>query len=119
MHAAPAPGQRKAPLAPRFDEERCIGCGVCAGACHKGALALARGGRPRPVPGTILERVVRQAVERNRLADLLFDEGAGVGARFLRNAVDAVLRLPPAQLLLASEQVRSRFVKAAMSRTMR
>jgi ferredoxin len=116
MHAAPSPGHRKAALAPRFDEERCIGCGVCAGACHKGALSLARGGRPRPVPQTILEKVVRQAVERNRLADLLFDEGAGTGARFLRNAVDALLRLPPAQLLLASEQVRSRFVKAAISR---
>jgi Fe-S-cluster-containing hydrogenase component 2 len=116
MHPVPAPGHRRSSLAPRFDEERCIGCGVCAGACAKGSLSLTRGGRPRPVPDTILEKVVRQAVERNRLADLLFDEGAGTGARFLRNAVDAVLRLPPAQALLASEQVRSTFVKAAMSR---
>lgn len=46
-------------------------------------------------------------------------EGAGAGARFLRNALDAVLRLPPAQALLASEQVRSRFVRAALSRLRR
>jgi hypothetical protein len=30
--------------------------------------------------------------------------------------VDAIVKLPPAQALLASEQVRSRFVEAAMRR---
>jgi len=107
---------RKAALAPRIDEERCIGCGVCAGACHKGALAMARGGRQRPVPSNTVERVIRMALERNRLAELLFDEGAGLGARFLHAAVDAIVKLPPAQALLANEQVRSRFVKAALAR---
>ena len=113
MEPVPVAASRRATLAPRFDEERCIGCGVCAGACHKGALAMARGGRPRPVPSSTVEKVVRQAVERNRLADLLFDEGAGPGDRFLHSAVDAILRLPPAQALLAWEQVGSRFVRAA------
>jgi ferredoxin len=109
-------GTRRNALAPRFDEGRCVGCGVCAGACHKGALAMARGGRPRPVPANTVERVIRMALERNRLAELLFDEGAGLGARFLHHAVDAIVKLPPAQALLASEQVRSRFVRAALSR---
>jgi ferredoxin len=116
MVPVPQPASRKAGLAPRIDEERCIGCGVCANACGKGALAMAEGGRPRPVPANTIERVVRQALERNRLADLLFDEGAGLGARFLHRAVDAIVKLPPAQALLASEQVRSRFVRAAASR---
>jgi Pyruvate/2-oxoacid:ferredoxin oxidoreductase delta subunit len=107
---------RKASLAPRVDEERCIGCGVCADACRKDALAMAPGGRTRPVPANAIERVVRQALERNRLADLLFDEGAGLGDRFLYRAVDAIVALPPAQALLASEQVRSRFVRAAVAR---
>jgi ferredoxin len=103
-------------LAPRVDEERCVGCGVCANACHKGALAMARGGRTRPVPANGIERVVRMALERNRLAELLFDEGDGLGARFLHRAVEAIVKLPPAQALLATEQVRSRFVRAALSR---
>jgi ferredoxin len=109
-------GKRKAALAPRIDEGRCIGCGVCAGACHKGALAMKRGGRPRHVPVNSIEKAVRMALERNRLADLLFDEGAGRGARFLHGMVEAIVKLPPAQALLASEQVRSRFVKAALAR---
>jgi ferredoxin len=109
-------GERKNALVPRLDEERCIGCGVCAGACHKGALRMARSAvRPR-VPANSVEKAVRMALERNRLADLLFDEGAGLGSRFLHHAVDAIVRLPPAQALLAIEQVRSRFVKGALAR---
>jgi Pyruvate/2-oxoacid:ferredoxin oxidoreductase delta subunit len=107
---------RRNALAPRIDEERCIGCGVCAGACRKDALAMAPGGRARPVPANAIERVVRQALERNQLADLLFDEGGGLGSRFLHRAVDAITRLAPAQALLAREQVRSRFVAGALSR---
>ncbi len=109
-------GERKNALAPRIDEARCIGCGVCATACHKDALAMERGGRRRPVPANTVERAVRMALERNRLAELLFDEGEGLGQKFLHHAVDAIVKLPPAQALLATEQVRSRFVAAALKR---
>jgi ferredoxin len=108
-------GRRKSALAPEIDLDRCIGCGVCAGACHKGALTMARSKRPR-VPANGVERALRMAIERGHLADLLFDAGGGLGSRFLRHAVDALTRLPPAERLLASEQVRSRFVRAALSR---
>jgi hypothetical protein len=73
------------------------------------------GGAPRHVPATAVEKMVRMAIERGRLADLLFDEGAGAGNRFLHHAVRALTRLPGATQLLASEQVKSRFVSAAMA----
>jgi Pyruvate/2-oxoacid:ferredoxin oxidoreductase delta subunit len=103
-------------LAPRVDPGRCIGCGVCCGACGKGALRMDRaGGAPRVPAGTV-EKAVRMAIERGRLADLLVDEGAGLGSRFLHHALEAILRLPPSQRLLASEQAGSRFVDAALRR---
>jgi ferredoxin len=108
------PGKPKNGLVPAIDGERCIGCGVCASACQKGALRMEPGGAPRPVPATAVERMVRMAIERGRLADLLFDEGAGLGSRFLHHAVRALTRLPPAARLLATEQAKSRFVRATL-----
>jgi len=108
-------GAQKNALQPVFDLERCIGCGVCADACHKGALRMAPGAPARHVPEGPVERMVRMALERGRLADLLFDEGAGRGSRFLHGAVKAICALPVARQLLASEQVRSRFVRAALA----
>jgi ferredoxin len=107
-------GKLKNGLAPVIDGERCIGCGVCATACQKGALKMAPGGAPRTVPATAAERMVRMAMERGRLADLLFDQGAGLGSRFLHHAVRALTNLPPAARLLATEQAKSRFVKATL-----
>jgi NAD-dependent dihydropyrimidine dehydrogenase PreA subunit len=108
-------GAQKNGLAPAIDGERCIGCGVCATACHKDALKMEPGGAPRHVPATAVERMVRMAIERGRLADLLFDEGAGAGSRFLHHAVRALTNLPGAARVMASEQVQSRFVKAALA----
>ncbi|HVI96345.1 MAG TPA: 4Fe-4S dicluster domain-containing protein, partial [Anaeromyxobacter sp.] len=116
MEPVRAAAQRKNALAPRCDEERCVGCGVCAGACLKGALAMVRAERPR-VPANTIERAVRMSLERGRLAELLVDGGDRLGTRFLRQALSALTRLPPATRLLASEQVRSRFVRAALART--
>ncbi len=108
-------GKPKNALAPAIDGERCIGCGVCATACHEDALRMEEGGTPRQVPATAVERMVRMAIERGRLADLLFDEGAGAGSRFLHHAVRALTNLPLASRAMASEQVKSRFVRAALA----
>ncbi len=108
--------ERRNGLTPRFDLGTCIGCGVCATACHKGALRMERGGERRPVPANPVEKAVRQALERGRLAELLLDGGEGLGNRFLRQATRALAALPPVKQALASEQVRSRFVRAALAR---
>ncbi|MGB5544981.1 MAG: 4Fe-4S dicluster domain-containing protein [Polyangiales bacterium] len=115
MAPARAGGQRKNELRAIFDSELCIGCGVCATTCKQHAISMERREQPSHVPENTIERVVRQMVERGRLADLLFDESESRGAAFLNHAVQAITKLPPAQRALASDQVRSRFVQFVVS----
>ena len=106
--------QRKRSMRPDFDDERCIGCGVCAHSCRVDALEMERGERQRYIPANTLDRALRAAIERGKLPHLLFDEGAGRGSAFLNQVLQALHRLPLAQQLLASEQVKSRFVRQAL-----
>jgi ferredoxin len=115
MAPARAGGQRKNELRATFDLELCIGCGVCATTCKQHAITMERREQPSHVPENTIERVVRQMVERGRLADLLFDENDSRGAAFLNHAVQAITKLPPAQRALASDQVKSRFVQFVLN----
>jgi Pyruvate/2-oxoacid:ferredoxin oxidoreductase delta subunit len=104
----------KSRLLPRVDEARCIGCGVCADACRNHALTMKRAATRPPVPANAMERVVRMALERGHLAQLLFDEGASRGAGFLGDIVHALAKLGPVQKAAASDALKSRFVRYAL-----
>ena len=108
------PGHRNL-LQPAVDTAKCIGCGVCADACKTQALRMARRQERPAVPVNTIERVVRMALERGRLAHLV-DRHAGRGSRFLSQVLGVLAAFPPVQKALASEQLRSRFVRAAMER---
>jgi ferredoxin len=112
----PEEGTRPGRLVSRVDPDRCLGCGVCVGVCRQGALALKRSKETPYVPKNTTEYFVRRMMERGRLADLLVDGGAGKGPRFLNAALQAILGLPPADRLAASEQLKSRFVRFALNR---
>ncbi|MBI5368518.1 MAG: 4Fe-4S dicluster domain-containing protein [Planctomycetes bacterium] len=116
MTAQRTEGRPKNELRPAVDGERCLGCGICAEVCPRDAMRMHR--RPeRPfVPQNAVERSLRMVIERGHLAQFLFDEGAGRGMRFLNLVLRTLLRLPGAQRLVASRQVASRFVRAALAR---
>ncbi len=100
----------------RVDAERCIGCAVCVGACREDALTMVRRSEPPHVPANAVEQLTRRMIERGRLAELLVDGAAGRGPKYAQALLAAVLKLPPAERLLAREQVRSRFVDYALAR---
>jgi ferredoxin len=114
-------GQRGAdrattPLTCHVDLDRCLGCGVCVGVCSQDALTMVRRPQAPHVPLNAVEYLTRRMLERGKLADLLVDGTAGRGPAFANAVLGAVLSLPPAQRLLASEQVKSRFVAFALAR---
>jgi len=103
--------------AAKLDPDVCLGCGVCVRACGTGSLALRS--RPKrvitPLNGT--HRVLMMAIERGTLQDLIFDNRVLWSHRALAAILGGVLRLPPVKRVMASEQVRSRYLEALIRRT--
>ncbi|GFO67123.1 (Fe-S)-binding protein [Geomonas limicola] len=95
----------------RLLEELCLGCGVCVGNCPSRALVLVA--RPERIvtPVNAAHRVVLMAIERGTLQHLIFDNQAHFSHRAMATIFGAILRLGPVQRLLASQQLKSRFLE--------
>jgi ferredoxin len=100
----------------RLDEERCLGCGVCLRACRQDALSLVERGKRRLTPLNGAHRAVLMALERGTLQHLIFDNRVLWSHRALAAFFGVVLALPPAKRLLATEQVRSRYLEGLVRR---
>jgi ferredoxin len=100
----------------RVDESVCLGCGVCVRACPNGSLSL----RSRPArvvtPVSSAHRAVLMAIERGKLQNLVFDNSALASHRAMAAILGAILKLPPAKRLMASEQLRSKYLVALLER---
>ena len=96
----------------RLEEEACLGCGVCVRICPKGAVKLLA--RPERVftPVNSVHRIVMMAVERGKLQNLIFDNQALRSHRMMAAVMGSVLKLPPVKRLLASRQLKSRYLEA-------
>lgn len=94
----------------RVDTSRCLGCGVCVRACSRHSLQLVE--RPQRVltPVDSVHKTVLMAIERNMLPNLIFDNQALLSHRVMAALLGGILRLPPIQQAMASEQVRSRYL---------
>ncbi|MCX7025139.1 MAG: 4Fe-4S dicluster domain-containing protein [Spirochaetes bacterium] len=106
------PAKRKA----RLLEESCLGCGVCVRACPNGSLSLVA--RPARVftPVDTTHRAVLMAIERGKLQNLIFDNHALASHRALAAILGVILRLPPVKRLMASEQMKSKYLLKLISR---
>lgn len=95
----------------RVAEEACLGCGVCVRACRRGGLRLVRREKRVIPPRDTTLRVVRMAIERGNLADVVFDDRTLLHHRALAALLGAILRLPPFARALAREQVKSVYLE--------
>lgn len=96
------------------DEGLCLGCGVCYSGCKCGAVAM----KPRLqrvfTPETVFDRIVLMAIERGKLADLVFDPPENLGHRAVASLLRALERVGFVKAALAIEPLRSAFLRAAV-----
>jgi len=99
-----------------LNEDICLGCGVCVRSCPTKALSLV----PRPerviTPVNSTHRVVRMAIERGKLQNLIFDNQYHFSHRAMASVLSVILKLPPVKQLMASEQMKSRYLTTLIER---
>ncbi len=96
------------------DTTLCLGCGVCYGACKFGAIRMAA--RPQRVltPETVFDRMATMAIERGKLANLIFDEPQRLSHRALGRIVNLLEKSPPVRAALAIQPLRSAFLNTIL-----
>jgi Pyruvate/2-oxoacid:ferredoxin oxidoreductase delta subunit len=99
----------------KVNEDLCLGCGVCARACSKQAIGLKQRARRVITPVTTAHRAVVMAIERGGLQDLIFDNQALASHRAMAAILGVILKLPPVKQILASQQMKSRYLDNLLS----
>lgn len=108
-------GEKKRKWAVR-NETICLGCGVCYSACKFGGATM----KPRPkrvfTPETVFDQIVAMAIERGKLANLLFDDPQKLSHRALGRIIGALEKSPPFKAAMAIEPLKSTFLSALVKR---
>ncbi|MBW1823667.1 MAG: 4Fe-4S dicluster domain-containing protein [Deltaproteobacteria bacterium] len=108
-------GEKKRKWAVR-NETICLGCGVCYSACKFGGATM----KPRPkrvfTPETVFDQIVAMAIERGKLANLLFDDPQKLSHRALGRIIGALEKSPPFKAAMAIEPLKSTFLSTLVKR---
>ncbi|MCG3218809.1 MAG: 4Fe-4S binding protein [Candidatus Heimdallarchaeota archaeon] len=93
-----------------IDVSRCIGCGVCTRFCATEALVLERHEETMFVPKDSFERVVLEAIQTNKLHNLLADNFSSLSNKIMNRLLKMLFSLPPVKKSLAEKQLKSRYL---------
>jgi len=100
----------------RLDDEICLGCGVCVRTCPEESLKLGVRSSRVITPLNSTHRAVVMAIERGKLQNLIFDEGAFQSHRAMAAILGVLLEVPPVKQLMASQQIKSRYFEWLVSK---
>jgi Pyruvate/2-oxoacid:ferredoxin oxidoreductase delta subunit len=98
------------------DVDACFGCGVCSRFCPSSAIEMIRREKTKFVPKDSMERIVINAIERNKLQNFLFKNQELWTVNSMRRFLKIIFSPPPAKWALANDQLRSRFLNSYMRR---
>jgi len=99
----------------RLNKDICLGCGLCVRACKHESLEL------KPLPQRVItplngaHKAVVMAIERGKLQHLIFDNKVLFSHRALAAVLGVILKLPLVKQVMATEQVKSRYLATLTS----
>jgi ferredoxin len=93
------------------DDQACLGCGVCTIVCKNGAASMKSRPQRTLVPETVFDQRVMMAIERGKLANLLFDDPGRLSHRALSRVIGAIEKSAPVKGLMATQTLNSSFLK--------
>lgn len=93
------------------NNDRCVGCGVCVGNCNFEAIKMEFRDARVFTPVSLNHKLVLQALEKGKLQNLIFRDHTKVNHRVLASILGVILKLPPLKQALATEQLKSRYLK--------
>jgi ferredoxin len=108
-----APRKKKA----RLNADICLGCGVCVRNCPTAAISLKERAQRVITPLNSTHKAVVMAIERGKLQDLIFDNRAHWNHRAMAAILGVILKLPPIKQIMASKQMKSRYLEHLISRS--
>ena len=100
----------------KLQENICLGCGLCVRACTRGNVVLKPRAQRVITPLDSTHRIIVMAIERGTLQHLIFDNRVLWSHRALAAVLGVILKIPPIQQALASEQVKSRYLESLLTR---
>ena len=106
------PKKKKALLNPDI----CLGCGVCVRNCPKHCIELIERSERVITPINSAHRIVLMAIERGTLQHLVFDNQAHLNYRVMAAILGVILKLPPVKQIMASSQMKSRYLEKLLAR---
>lgn len=93
------------------NEQFCLGCGVCTTACKNGAASMKSRAQRALVPETVFDQRVMMAIERGKLADLIFDDPEKLSHRALGRIMSVIEKSQPLKSMMAAQSLNSSFMK--------
>ena len=94
------------------NEEVCLGCGVCSTVCKTGASTMKSRSQRMLAPETVFDQRIGMALERGKLADLLFDNPERLSQRALGKIIGVLEKTSPFKAAMARESLKSSFLDA-------
>lgn len=92
----------------------CLGCGVCYTMCRSGAIHMRMRERRVFTPETTFDMIGHMAIERGRLAEMIFDDPEKLSHRALGRLLGLLERSSPWKAAMAVRPLRSTFLNTML-----